>query len=279
MIDPITTVWNALALGIVAILGATFLPNPISQFQNHGPPEQWGLALERTIVGVDSPAWYFPHPTEETAVLICHDRSRSKKWMLPLIAEVARSYPVLAVDFPSRGEHRYGVTTIGLRESHTVTAGAEWLRRRGHSAVVVYGVSMGGAASIIATGRDAPPAVVGLVTDGAFDQLTTVIDNITRRLPIPAYLHRVANALAKRCVGSEPADVQPLLFAHALKVPPLFLHGDRDRLVPPAYAESLASVTPTGRSQLYEGGHDEPGNRAMQGLVLEFVAAVTRDRA
>lgn len=283
MIDPVTLLLIALAFGVAhaliifAILGATFLPNPISQIQNHGPPERWGLSPERTIVGQASPAWYFPHPSEETAVLICHGRSRSKNWMLPLIAAVARTNPVLAIDFPSHGEHRYGLTTIGLRESDTVTAGAEWLRRRGHGSIVVYGVSMGGAASVIATGRDAPPAVVGLVTDGAFDELTSVIDNITRRLPVPAYLHRAAYWIAKRVVGSEPADVRPVAYAPSIRVPALFLHGDRDRLVPPACAEALAAAAPTGRAQRYEGGHDRPDNQAMQHLVLEFVARLSEE--
>lgn len=259
------------ALVIGAILISIVLPNPLAQLQDKGPPEAWGLNPERTIVGDGSPAWYVTHAEEECAVLVCHGRSRSKKWMLPLIAEVSKRFPVLAIDFPSHGEHRYGTTSVGLKEADTVGFAIDWLVRRGHQRVIVYGVSMGGAASIISIGRDAPDAVVGLVTDGAFDELPNVIRNITNKLPIPRYLQWPAFAIARRIVGSEPKDVRPILFAPNLRVPCLFLHGARDRLVPPACAEALASVTDDGEFEVYDGAHDEPYNAEMQHRVMAFL--------
>lgn len=256
---------------IAAILLATFLPNPIAQLQNHGSPERWGLDPERTLVGGTSPAWYFPRTCRDTAVLICHGRSRSKKWMLPLVAAVAKEFPVLAIDFPSHGDHRYGATTIGLSESTTVTQGVEWLRRRGHERVLVYGVSMGGVAAIISVGRDQPAGVAALVTDGTFDELPRVIDNVTRRLLLPHYLRSIAYAISKRMIGTEPGDVRPILYAPDIAVPTLYLHGQNDRLVPPECAAALATVTEGARVALYEGIHDEPGNAAMQALLMEFL--------
>lgn len=256
---------------ILAILAATFLPNPISQIQNHGSPERWNLEPERTLVGGASPAWYFANSERDAAVLICHGRSRSKKWMLPLIATVAKEFPVLAIDFPSHGEHRYGPTTIGLREAGTVTQGVEWLRRRGHDRVLVYGVSMGGAAAIISIGRDRPDGVAALVTDGTFDELSRVIDNITRKMMLPGYLRAAAYTIAKRVIGTEPADVRPILYAPDVDVPTLYLHGSHDPLVPPVCASTLATVTERARAELYDGLHDEPSNAEMQSLLLSFL--------
>ncbi len=259
------------ALIVGAILVSIVLPNPIAQLRDKGPPEAWGLNPERTIVGDGSPAWYVNRPGTDCAVLVCHGKSRSKKWMLPLIAEIAQQFPVLAIDFPSHGEHRYGTTSVGLREADTVGFAIDWLVRRGHERVLVYGVSMGGASSIISIGRDEPSAVIGLVTDGTFDELPNVIRNITNKLPIPRYLQRSAFAIARRIVGSEPSDVRPILFAPNLKIPCLFLHGEHDRLVPPECAEALAMVTDHGERRLYNGGHDEPYNKEMQRHVMTFL--------
>jgi dienelactone hydrolase len=113
--------------------------------------------------------------------------------------------------------------------------------------------------------------VIGLVTDGAFDELPNVIRNISSKLPLPRYLQRAAFAIAGRIVGSEPKDVRPILFAPNLKVPCLFLHGERDRLVPRECAAALAMVTDRGELELYDGSHDEPCNPEMQRRVMAFL--------
>ena len=255
---------------IGAIVGSIVLPNPVRQLQDHGPPEKWGFSPERTIVGDGSPAWYFANADATHAVLVCHGRSRSKKWMLPLVARLAERYAVLAIDFPSHGENRYGTTTVGLRESETVSQALDWLRRRGHDRVFVFGTSMGGAAALLALGARCPAEVQALVTDGTFDELPSVIRNIARRLPLPRYLHRAAFAVARRVIGNDPASVKPILGAAELEIPVLFLHGAEDPLVPPSCAEALASVTTQGRAEYYPGMHDEPDNAAMQEAVLRF---------
>ncbi len=270
---------------VLVSLLSIVIPNPVRQLQHHGPPEKWGLSPERVVVGDGSAAWFFPRPGR-TAVLICHGRSRSKAWMLPLISRLAPERAVLAIDFPSHGENRYGTTTVGPRESETVSAALDWLDRAGHEAVLVYGVSMGGAAAIIALGERPHGGVVGLVTDGAFDELSRVFDNIARRLPIPPHFRRLVFALARWTVGSDPERVRPILVAPELSMPALFIHGERDPLVPPDAALNLANATGNnGRYMLYDGYHDESDNPAMHALVCDFfdevdpVAPVTTSAA
>lgn len=260
---------------ILGITGSMVLPNPLRQLQNHGGPEKFGLEPEGAVIGDGSPAWYFENPTATHAVLVSHGRSRSKNWMLPLIAVLARKYTVLAIDFPSHGDNKYGTTTVGLREARTVTHALDWLRRRGHDQVLMYGVSMGGAASLIALGNDCPPHVKAVVTDGTFDTLPTVIDNVARWLPMPGYLHTAAFALTRRVVGSDPAEVRPVHGVAELQIPALFLHGDRDPLVPVACSDVLAACAPNGEAQRYPGRHDQPDNEAMHQAVLAFFERVT----
>lgn len=268
---------------IAVIVISIVLPNPIRQLRDHGPPEAWGLTPERSLVGDGSPAWYFPNPTATHAVLVCHGRSRNKAWMLPMIARLAPDYAVFAFDFPSHGDQRYGTTTMGIREAETVRHALDWLRRRGHDRVFVFGVSMGGAAAILSLGDHPSPAVEGLATDGTFDEFGHVLDNVARRLPLPSYLRRVARSMAAAIVGVDPDDVRPVLAAPDLTMPALFLHGDRDPLVPSDSARALAVATPNGTAHLYPGEHDQPDNPALQDALTRFFAELadrpTRDDA
>lgn len=260
---------------IGAIVGSMILPNPVRQLQSRRSPADWQMEPEGAVIGDGSAAWYFAHPHATHAVLVCHGRSRSKAWMLPLVRALHPQYAVLAIDFPSHGENRYGTTTIGMREAKSVAHGLDWLRRRGHERILVYGVSMGGAAALLSLGENTPPQVEAIVTDGTFDALPSVFDNVRRYLPLPRYLHTSALAIARRIVGIDLTRVQPIVAASSLTIRAHFLHGDRDPLVPTRCAQSLAEATDNGTAEVYPGRHDEPHNPAMQAAVLRFFESVT----
>lgn len=263
---------------ILAIVGSIILPNPIRQLQRNGPPARWQLTPQPVTLGDGAAAWLFDNPTATHTVLVCHGRSRSKDWMLPLIARLVPTYSVLAIDFPSHGENRYGTTTVGLREAGTVGHALDWLQREGRERVLVYGVSMGGAAALLAVGNDETPgrqAVEAVVTDGTFDALTSVIQNIARRLPLPRYFHGAAFAIARAIIGVDPNAVRPVDLVEHITVPTLFLHGDRDPLVPTECADILAAAAPRGRALPYPGTHDRPDNADMQREVLRFFGDLT----
>lgn len=263
---------------ILAIVGSIVLPNPIRQLQRNGPPARWRLAPAPVTLGDGAAAWLFDSPGATHTVLVCHGRSHSKDWMLPLIARLVPTYSVLAIDFPSHGENRYGTTTVGLREANTVGHALDWLQRDGRERVLVYGVSMGGAAALLSVGNlDTPGrnAVEAVVTDGTFDALSTVVQNVARRLPLPRYFHRAAFAIARAIVGVDPNAVRPIDFVANIAVPTRFLHGNRDPLVPTACADLLAAEARNGEALQYPGTHDCPDNADMQREVLRFFDEVT----
>lgn len=268
-IGVLAALYLAVVIGIVVSI---ILPNPTKQLADPGPPDRWGLEARSVRIGEEITAWHFPRPDATNAVLVCHGRSRSKRWMLPLIARLAERYEVVAIDFHGHGERGRGTTTIGAREADDVVQAVAWLRERGWSRPFVYGVSMGGAAAIIGLARIAP--VGALVTDGTFDALETVLDNVTGRLPIPGFMRRGGYAAVRCVVRVDPRRIRPVDEVAKIGVPALFLHGDADPLVPPACAGRLAEASRGGTAALYRGAHDEPGNREMQDRVVAFLASV-----
>jgi len=258
---------------VVIFVIALARPNPVGGLLRRlDGPEVYGLEPEVLRLTDGTPAWYFHHANARRTVLVCHGRSRSRRWMLPLVARLAERYHVLVFDFPAHGESPLRHSTLGLHESRVVEEALGELERRGARDIVVYGVSMGGVAAVFALARSASDSVVGLVTDGSFDRLTSVVARITRWVIAPTYLVRVADRCLVRVAGFSIDDVSPVEVVGRVKVPCRFLHGDSDRLVPVASSEAFARAYGDANAALvYPGGHDAPRNAEMQRALLQFV--------
>ena len=265
---------------VTALVTSAVLPNAATQLASHRDPARFGLAPERVALPSGAAAWWLPHPTEETVVLVCHGRSRSKAWMLPLLGALSPHVSVLAFDFPGHGDNpKPRWTTIGAREAQTVADALAWLEARGRRCIV-YGVSMGGAAAILALAAERRPFVIGLVTDGTYDRLDRVFDNVLSVTPfIPGYVRATAERTMQAITGWHPRAIRPVDQIGRIEVPILLLHGDRDPLIPPIASMMLAQQSPTATLQPYAGRHDEPTNAEMQAHVVAFVRARLADAA
>jgi pimeloyl-ACP methyl ester carboxylesterase len=62
-----------------------------------------------------------------------------------------------------------------------------------------------------------------------------------------------------RQLGAVLASGDRVAALHRIRVPTLVIHGDEDRLVPPAASEHIARLVPDSRLEIIEGmGHDLP---------------------
>lgn len=262
--------------GVLVIVAAFALivPNPLRVLWRYGTPARAGLVTHELTLSDGCRGWLIPHPTSRRTVLMCHGRSRAAGWLVPLASVLARDFHVMLFDFVGHGRSPGGYCTLGARESESVHAAIDWLEANGHNDVVIYGVSMGGSAVLLALGRRMRACVRGVVTDGSFDTATRVLDHVGRFIPMPRALLRLSEALAGRVAGFEPRAIRPVDGAAALSVLRMHVHGDRDPLVPRAAAGVLASVGTNATHSLYPGTHDQPSNRHLQALVVDFARGV-----
>lgn len=279
--------WGAvLLLGLVHLLVpaitavAIALPNPFKAFADYGSPEDFGLQLAPVsapgVVG-----WLAEPDDPRGTALLCHGRSRRKSHLLPLTRRlVAEGWRVLAIDFRGHGDRPYGTTTIGLREAADVTAALHWIEAHAGGPVVVYGVSMGGAAVLRALGEGSHQRVAAAAIDGSFPDLAALLRHNGSRWPGPGYLVAWGVALAGAWAGYEPSTVRPVEAVPRVQAPMLFLEGTDDALVPPGSASTLAAAGGDhARLAYYPGGHDEAGNAAMHDLVASFFASAAPPRS
>lgn len=262
---------HVLVPGVTAV--SIGVPNVFRALRTHGHPTELGLPV-REVATERVHGWFLPRPDTQRVALVCHGRSRDKSWMLPLAARLFEAgWSVLLFDFRSHGARGFGTTSIGLRESDDVLSALDWLEAGGHDRVAVYGVSMGGAASLIALGREARPSVRAVAIDGSFPALTDLLEHNAGRWPVPGYLVDWGIAAAGAWAGYDPAAVRPVDAVPEVRAPLLFLQGHEDWLVPPDAAATLAAAAPGGPPPTrYRGGHDEPANAEMTQAVLTFFA-------
>ncbi len=250
------------------------LPNVFRAFQDHGEPAGLGLpVVEVSTDGVTG--WFLPNPDADRVALVCHGRSRDKSWMLPLAGRLFEAgWSVLLIDFRNHGARGFGPTTIGLGESGDVLAALDWLEAQGRREVAVYGVSMGGAATLLALGREQRPAVRAVAIDGSFPDLGALLRHNAGRWPVPGYLIDWGVGAAGAWAGYLPSEVRPVDAVPSVHAPIMFLQGRHDALVPPEAARLLAAASRDASAPIfYDGGHDEPANEEMGRAVVAFFEA------
>ena len=258
---------------VMAIGTGVAFPNLLRRLKRMPSPAERGLQPVDVTLSNGCPAWWFPNPNAVGVVMVCHGRSRQRRWMLPLIETLTRHYSVFTFDFPSHGANRVGTTSNGWHESLSVDAALQWLADEGHGPVVLYGCSMGGAACIFSVGRHHHAHVAGVITDGTYSVLLDVFDRVRRRARLPRVVQKGVHRVVERVARYRIEDVRPVDVVPRIRVPMYFLHGDKDPLADPASAQRLADAAgELGRAEYYPGGHDEPGNPHMQTLVLRAAA-------
>ncbi len=132
---------------------------------------------------------------------------------------------------------------FGRYEARTILDTVKWVRGQ-YSAppkIILLGVSMGGAASWLASEQD--PTIDAVVTEGAYAQFDEAMNNwLSQKMPgSPVYLKPmiwIASAMAK----INPSEIIPSNSAAKWHKPALVIQGSDDKLIPMEHAERLAKA-------------------------------------
>ena len=162
---------------------------------------------------------------------------------------IAHGYDVLMFDLRAQGTSGGDHPTLGDRERFDVLGAYDFMRGRGYvgGKMLVFGVSMGGAAVLLASPQ--LPDVGAIVTDSAFAELRLTLTNGLARFFIPELLDG-PTLLYAPLFGINP-DLRPV---DAVRSQPqrafLFYHGQNDQLVSVSQAYELRAASSNPRSDL-----------------------------
>jgi fermentation-respiration switch protein FrsA (DUF1100 family) len=124
--------------------------------------------------------WWLPGRAGAGAVVLLHGVRSDRRSMIERAAWLrAQGYGVLLFDFSAHGESEGDAISFGLRESDDVADAVAELRRRAPGERIgAIGVSMGGAAMVLAAGSI--PRLDAVVLESVYATLQQAIDNRLR---------------------------------------------------------------------------------------------------
>jgi pimeloyl-ACP methyl ester carboxylesterase len=128
----------------------------------------------RSPDGVDLRGWWVGASRPRGTVVLVHGLNRSRVEMVrktPFLRQAG--WNSLLFDLRHHGESGGTATTFGAREKGDVEAAVALARERGPGPVVLWGVSLGGAAVVLAAAED--PQVAGVVCDSSFRDLPDTV--------------------------------------------------------------------------------------------------------
>lgn len=229
---------------VSVILSGVTIPRP----RGFSTPAKYNLEFQvRSFAsrnGSILEAWYVPGKEDRPIILLFHGYAVSKSSLLTT-ARVFHElgYGALLVDFYGSGGSSGSGTTIGVKEADDVAATVDYARRaRPKRRVVLYGVSMGGAAALraIAVTGVKPDAVI---IEATFDTLLNTGKNRFRAMGLSGspfaelllFWGSVQNGF--NFFSHNPAD-----YARSVDCPALILHGEKDERVTLGEARTIAAA-------------------------------------
>ncbi len=266
---------------------------PYRDQENAGlTPASFGLAYDEVAFaasdGVPLSGWWVPASDPHGTVVLVHGLNRSRVEMVKKVPFLNRlGWNALLFDLRHHGSSGGSVSGLGYLERKDVLAGKALAQGRGSRRVVLWGISLGGAAAALAAAED--PEVAGLVCDSTYRNLgDTVRHHLrlfrgfrwwTRLVPAWPLADEVLFWIGRRAgFDTDAADVAAAA-AHLAGRPALFVCNSADRRMPPEIAIELkAAAGPRARLLMVpgrsHGGAYREGTAAYESAVAGLLAEV-----
>ena len=154
---------------------------------------------------------------------------------------------LLLVDQRSHGKSQGSTIAFGIQERRDLLVWVDYARNRfgADQKIVLYGISMGGATVLMASGMDLPENVKGIIADCPYSSALEIILLVGKTMPIPQWLMKPFVILGARIFGHfnivETDAVQAVKNA---MIPILVIHGEADTFVPPEMSAVLVDANP-----------------------------------
>ena len=128
----------------------------------------------RAADGTELKAWWVPGPSSRRTVVMVHGLNRSRIEMVKRVPFVhSAGWNALLLDLRHHGASGGEATTFGVKEKDDVEAAARFALARAPGPLVLWGVSLGGAAVVLAAAED--PQVKGVICDSSFRSLDDTV--------------------------------------------------------------------------------------------------------
>ena len=289
----IFTILLVVTITVISVYSAYIFTHPMRlPIDKH--PENYNMTIYENVTissteGIKLYGWFIPAQNNTTekmniaTIILAHGYNGNRVHMLRFAEFLYKAgYNSLLFDFRAHGTSEGSVTTIGLKEAEDVFSALKYLQSRGDvnsSRIFLFGMSMGGAASIIASSyaeqNNVP--VRGLITDSAFAELKPIAEkSIARTLPAFPFVPLVIY-FGQQYTKSDVNENRPIKYISTLrKTPVLLIHGSDDTLVPVDDVNALYESANVPKQKLIfenaeHGNGYEMYKKEYEQAVLDFI--------
>lgn len=212
-------------------LAGTMLSAPAPQFIGDLPPDLPGSSVEfPSESGAIIHGWLIPGKKGTGAVVLMHGVRSSRLSLVDRARFLSQAgYTVLLFDFQSHGESTGQHITFGYLESRDAQAAIKFLRANvGDEKVGLIGISMGGAAALVAS---PPLEVKAMVLEMVYPTINQAISNrLTMRLGAwSSVLTPLLVWQFKPRLGVDAESLRPIEQVGKIRLPKMFIVGAEDQ--------------------------------------------------
>lgn len=229
--------------------------------QNYAMPGQEVSFASRD--GLRLGGWWIPAEPARGTVILCSGQNGSIDKDIPQARPLhAAGFSVLMFDFRAHGRSEGEQVTLGALEQADLFGALDYLQaEHGTSRAGVLAFSMGAGVALMVAAQD--QRIVALVVDGAYTRLARILAGWFQVRGFPGVL---AQGLARLVLVAASLRAQyqlfranPLDLAARIRVPVLFIHGERDPFVSSAEITQLAGQVggPVEVWRVLDAGHRE----------------------
>ncbi len=178
-------------------------------------------------------SYYVDQGSDVTILLVHGYRSNGESVINPIKRFYKEGYNMLIPDLRGHGKSEGDYIGMGLDDRKDIMMWIDYLIENDHNAIVLYGISMGGATILNVSSEDLPLQVKAIVSDCAY---SSIIELLKYHLDLDDIKNKTALTLASFMTyiraGYRIEDVVPINKVKESKVPILFIHGEKDDFVP-----------------------------------------------
>ena len=148
---------------------------------------------------------------------------------------VQGGFNVLLVDQRAHGRSDGKCLTFGVKERYDCLAWINYAVERfgKDTKIFIYGMSMGAATVLMASGLELPNNVIGIVADCGYTSPSAIIKKVLREQHYPIFPVYYLTRLGGILFGGFDLETASAVYALThCKIPVLFIHGGDDRFVP-----------------------------------------------
>lgn len=161
---------------------------------------------------------------------------------------------VLLIDARAHGKSEGEYVGFGVLDRLDCQKWVEYMNDKlGHSrSIYLYGVSMGGATVLMASGLELPKEVKGVISDCGFTTPHDVFKHVlTHSYHLPAQpILEIANKLCRRKAKYDYNGASSVEAVRSSDIPLLVIHGEKDTFVPASMAPEIYNASAAKHKKL-----------------------------